>query len=354
MKVTVTKYLNVRVGKPSVNAPCYQYLAPGSELEIDGKEYPGDTYNDINIWYRDEANNYYWSGGVSDFQKASSYAKADMNSCWWLTEYRIPELWAKGLTGKGIKIAMLDTGLSLPHPDLNIDESSLFDATNSEMGIQDLDGHGTHCAGIIKGSNNGFGVTGISFNCDFHFAKIYDDYEGDANIEPWIKGFEWAIERGVDIISFSRGKQKDLEALRKVISKAISNKILVVAAAGNNNGQESKQYIDFPARYPEVLSVGGLNKDGSTLDSTIYIKETSLFAPGFQIKSTFRNEGYCQMTGSSQATPFVAGVSALLLEKMREKDPRCTALDLKEKLIAFSDSTNGTAIIDPIKTLENL
>ncbi|SHK70613.1 hypothetical protein SAMN04488028_107198 [Reichenbachiella agariperforans] len=63
MKVTVTKYLNVRVGKPSVNAPCYQYLAPGSEIEVGEKLYLGDSYDGMDTWYRDEADNYYWSGG---------------------------------------------------------------------------------------------------------------------------------------------------------------------------------------------------------------------------------------------------------------------------------------------------
>ena len=65
MKVTVKVFLNVRVGKPSVNAPCYQYLAPGTELEVDGNLYPGDKFEGIDTWLKDEAGNYYWSGGVN-------------------------------------------------------------------------------------------------------------------------------------------------------------------------------------------------------------------------------------------------------------------------------------------------
>ncbi|WP_299362126.1 S8/S53 family peptidase [Winogradskyella sp.] len=68
MKVTVSKYLNVRVGAPSVNAPNYQYLAPGSVLEVDGKLYNGDVYDGNALWYKDLAGNYYWSGGI-DYQE---------------------------------------------------------------------------------------------------------------------------------------------------------------------------------------------------------------------------------------------------------------------------------------------
>src|ERR1700744_5797251 len=71
MKVTVTKYLNVRVGSPSLNAPCYQYIAPGSEIEVDGQLYTGDAYDGISTWLKDAGGNYYWSGGV-DYKSAQS------------------------------------------------------------------------------------------------------------------------------------------------------------------------------------------------------------------------------------------------------------------------------------------
>ena len=71
MKVLVKHFLNVRAGKPSVNAPCYQYLAPGSEVEVDGKLYKGDQFEGINTWLKDDVDNYYWSGGVENIQRAA-------------------------------------------------------------------------------------------------------------------------------------------------------------------------------------------------------------------------------------------------------------------------------------------
>ena len=92
MKITVTKFLNVRVGKPSLNAPCYQYLAPGSELQTDGNLYKGDSYDGIDTWMKDNAGNYYWSGGVEK-ENLNNQLLADISGKWWLKNYNIPEIW---------------------------------------------------------------------------------------------------------------------------------------------------------------------------------------------------------------------------------------------------------------------
>ena len=343
MKVTVkNKYLNVRVDKPSVNAPCYQYLAPGSELEVDGTLYKGDLYENADTWYKDEAGNYYWSGGVNEI----SAVNLENGGKWWLNNYKIPELWNMGLTGKGVKIAVLDTGISYPHPDLILNQKFLYDVTNSPSGYQDKEGHGTHCTGIIKASYNGIGPTGIAYNADVYTCKITHDKAGDDS-SYLADALAWAITQQVDIISISKGSAIDDKSVETQIKVAKSKGILIVAAAGNIVSGYPHDHIYYPARYDGVLSVGGVDENNLVLSDSILTGETKIFAPGKNILSTYLNSGYCSLTGSSQATPFVAGVCALLLENKRKNEPSFKAIDIQNTLLSKADSLVQIKIINP-------
>ena len=121
MKVTVKDYLNVRVGKPSLNAPNFQYLAPGSILEVDGTLYPGDKFEGIDTWYKDEAGNYYWSGGVEkkveDKKTTESNLVAQIEKIDYRELIKLKNPLANGF-GEGVKVAVLDSGIYSNHPDL--------------------------------------------------------------------------------------------------------------------------------------------------------------------------------------------------------------------------------------------
>lgn len=346
MKVTVTKPLNVRVGKPSVNAPCYQYLAPGSEIETDGKLYKGDEYKGIDTWVKDLAGNYYWSGGIEIPQPAVSAADLfRIDDFWWLKNYNIDKLWSNGLTGSGIKIAVLDSGVSLPHPDLILETDHLKDHSKSNN-VTDRTGHGTHVTGIIKATNNGFGVKGIAFNADFYFGKVSNDLRGD-RVDYLANAIQWAVNLGVDIISTSIGFSDSDPLLEAAVKAASDKNILVIAAAGNDDGTTGNNIL-YPARYESVLSVGGLQKNDQPLPDTINASQTNLFAPGEKILSTYLNSGYHAMTGSSQAAPFVAGVACLVLESKRKSNPNYAAIQIKQDLLTSARNASFGKIIKPV------
>ncbi|HEY3403631.1 MAG TPA: S8 family serine peptidase [Ohtaekwangia sp.] len=353
MKVTVTKFLNVRVGRPSVNAPCFQFLAPGTELEVDGKFYDGDVFDGSNQWMKDGADNYYWSGGLNipALGPSISFTPFDEKDFWWLHDFQVGELWKKGLSGKGVKIAALDSGLSLPHPDLVLENENLFDVTNGPSGITDQTGHGTHVTGIMKGTNNGFGIKGIAFNANLFFAKITDDFDGDL-IQNLVKGIDWAVQQKVDIISISQGFEENNAKLEQSINRAIGNNILVVCACGNKDGTAGNTIL-FPARFPNTLAIGGLQKNRTPLPDTINAAQVHLFAPGENILSTHLNGTYKEESGSSQATPFVTAIAALLLESGRKTNPGLLGSDIRKKLIDTAAITAFGKVIHPLKAFNS-
>ena len=356
MKVKVKHFLNVRVGKPSVNAPCYQYLAPGSEIDVDGKLYKGDHFEDINTWLKDDGDNYYWSGGVETVQPVAPAATAGLleSGVWWYKDFNVGELWRKGLNGANVKIAVLDSGISLPHADLNIITTNLKDLTLSETGITDWTGHGTHVCGIIKANNlSGTGLKGLAFDSNFYLGKITHDIHGDENINFLIKGIEWAIENSVHILSISHGKKENNAALEAAIKKAFARKILIVCAAGNKDAV-SGDTILFPARYDETLSVAGIGQSKVPLPDTINTADTDIFAPGEAIRSTSLDGNYENLSGSSQAAPYVAGVAALLLQAIRKKNMNYNPCDLKKVLIAHADTKPFGKLINPLETFNQL
>jgi subtilisin family serine protease len=347
MKVTLTEYLNVRVGQPSINAPCYQYLAPGSEIEVDDTLHKGDPFEGKDTWVKDAGGNYYWSGGFEKNGLKNNLLK-NITEKWWLKDFNIPELWIRGFTGKGIKIAVLDTGISYPHEDLKLDNELFHDATASPTGPNDRLGHGTHCAGIIKSSTGQSGTVGIAYNSILYVCKVTSDNSGD-KARYLTDGINWALSQEVDIISISKGNpfyDKNLEA---VIAKANTQGVLVICAAGNKIDGYADDHIYYPARYAHTLSVGGLQKERTPLTDSILTNETSLFAPGKELLSTYKNNDYVSLSGSSQAAPFVAGVAALALEHKRKSDPAFKASGLKKLLLDTADVSHFGKIINPLK-----
>jgi subtilisin family serine protease len=251
---------------------------------------------------------------------------------WWLKNYHIPEIWARGDTGLGVKIAVLDTGISFPHTDLQLDLALLHDVTGSSSGIRDLNGHGTHCAGIIKAVNKAVGPTGVAYNAELLICKITSDDFGDTS-DYQVAGIEWAIAQDVDIISISKGDPFGNPPIQAALSAAKLKGILVVASAGNKIAGYPDDHIYYPGRYDECLSVGGIDELEQPLADSLLTGETKIFAPGKDILSTWPDNSFNQLSGSSQATPFVAGVCALALEFYRKRSPGFHAADLESILI---------------------
>ena len=226
-----------------------------------------------------------------------------------------PEIWSDTM-GEGVTVAVLDTGCDLSHPDLaeQIIGGRNFtkDDGSDPDKYQDYNGHGTHVAGTIAALQNNNGVVGVAPAAKLLIVKVLDK-NGAGEYEWIINGILYAIEQKVDIISMSLGGPEDVPALHDAIKKAVENNIAVICAAGNDgDGSDETDEYGYPGAYNEVISVGAIDFERSSSDFSNSNREIDLVAPGEQILSTYLNGKYATLSGTSMATPHVAGALALI------------------------------------------
>ncbi|WP_409288173.1 S8 family peptidase [Peribacillus sp. SCS-37] len=226
-----------------------------------------------------------------------------------------PSVWEQ-TKGRGITIAVLDTGCDFSHPDLKerIKGGRNFTADDNSNPdkFMDYNGHGTHVAGTMAASYDETGVSGAAPEAQLLIVKVLDK-NGSGKYE-WIKnGILYAIEQKADIISMSLGGPADDPGLHDAIKKAVAQNILVVCAAGNEgDGDENTDELGYPGCYNEVISVGAIDFERRSSEFTNSNKEVDLVAPGEGIISTYPGGKYAKLSGTSMAAPHVAGALALV------------------------------------------
>lgn len=231
---------------------------------------------------------------------------------WGLKAVGAEVAWQK-TKGKGVKVAVLDTGIDPDHPDLAQNVKEYVDFTGSNYGAEDVQGHGTHCAGIIGGTDNGIGMIGIAPEVDLYAAKVLGD-NGSGNFESIIRGLQWAIDRNVDVISMSLGTaSRPPEQVHQLIKQATERGIILVAATGNENSE-----VCWPAMYDEVIAVSAVDQQLQHARFSNYGIKNEISAPGVDIVSTYKGGTYARLSGTSMATPMVAGAVALVIARHKE------------------------------------
>ncbi|OXM87398.1 S8 family serine peptidase [Paenibacillus rigui] len=209
--------------------------------------------------------------------------------------------------GKGVKIALFDTGISLSSDELTVKEGVSF--VEEDPSYDDLNGHGTHAAGIIAAAKNGKGVEGIAPDADLYSVKVLDN-QGGGRYSSVIQALEWAIEQHMDIVSMSFVGEQYSAALEEAVNKAYDHGILLIAAAGND-GEATPRY---PARFSSVLSVGAVDEQNQ--HAAFSNGGVEVVAPGVNIQSVGLGNQYTVLSGTSVAAPHVTGIAALIKSEM--------------------------------------
>lgn len=304
--------------------------------------------------------NYTYHAFDADYDKQWGLSNTGKNSGSWLfpgkkgMDINAEKAWGVTKGDRKIKIAVIDTGVDYNHEDLKenimINEAELngvagvdddgngyvddvygMDFANNDSDPMDGHGHGTHCAGVIGASHNSIGVRGVMANVEILPIQFLAA-NGSGSLEGAVKAINYAVSRGVNIMSNSWGGGGESQALEEAIKLAEDAGILFVAAAGNSNANNDvKPSVPATIALDNILSVGAMDGKGKKAKFSNYgAKSVHVFAPGVDIYSTVQGNKYKKMSGTSMACPFVSGVAGLIWAN----EPSLSVHDLKKKIMS--------------------
>ena len=345
-----------------------------------------------------------------------------------VTQVKADQVWNLGYTGKGVVVAVLDTGCNIEHKDLadhlwtadnGVDHG--WNTMNNTDKITDKQGHGTHCAGIVCGDGTSYHQTGIAPDAQLMVVKVLGD-DGTGDVSGVTGGIEYAIDNGADVLSMSLGVSMvdesgnlvaseeifDYTATleRKALENALAYGVVAAVAAGNdgewiNGNAKVPRNVNVPGNCPPpwihpdqqanagglsaTISVGAVNysdqltsfssqgpvtwntsttnyyeySDYTYNSNTIGLIRPDVVAPGYNITSAYNgdNSNYIGMSGTSMATPCVAGIIALLLDKNPNLTPAeiCQVLETTGvELSATKSNQYGSGRVDALAAINSI
>lgn len=268
---------------------------------------------------------------------------------WGISKIEAPSAWKHSL-GQGIKVGIIDTGIDLEHPDLkdNIKEAhSVVDGTSAD----DDNGHGTHVAGIIAALDNDIGVVGVAPKAEIYSVKAFDS-RGRGRVSDIIDALNWCVKKKVHVVNMSFGFSANSRALERAIRAAHRHNIIMVAAAGNSGGRDS---VLYPAKYSQVIAVSASDRQDKAANFSSRGPEVNIIAPGVNIASTYLEQDYKNLSGTSMACPHVAGACALLMAISGAKAENVKKVILSTaKDIGLPEETQGVGLVNVSAAVSNI
>lgn len=306
----------------------------------------------------------------ASFDKQWGLKNTGRNSGGWFSsgkegeDINAEKAWEITKGSREVIVAVIDTGVDHSHQDLRtqmwtndkelngiegvdddgngfVDDVYGYDFVNNDGDPMDDNAHGTHCAGVIGAAHDGEGVMGVMANVRIMGLKFLSA-RGSGETIGAIKSIDYAVQMGAHVLSNSWGGGEKSQALKESIERANEKGIIFVAAAGNSRSDNDARPT-YPANYKvdNVITVGSHAGKGKRSSFSNYGQETvHVFAPGSNILSTVPNGRYKKMSGTSMATPFVAGMMGLLRTKAPNMSP-AQARDLVIRTSVDNGSLRG-------------
>ncbi|AZM64085.1 MULTISPECIES: S8 family peptidase [unclassified Streptomyces] len=238
--------------------------------------------------------------------------------------------------GEGVTAYVIDTGVRITHQDFEGRASHGYDAVDNDDTADDGHGHGTHVAATVAGAAHG-----VAKKADIVAVRVLDD-NGSGTTEQVIAGIDWVTENheGPSVANMSLGGAAD-PALDAAVRKAIASGVTFAVAAGNESADAGQ---GSPARVPEALTVASSTKDDAQSDFSNFGTAVDLYAPGSEITSAWNDsdEGTRTISGTSMASPHVAGAAAVYLAGHPDADPAAVASALTDGATAGTITNPGT------------
>jgi len=253
---------------------------------------------------------------------------------------RAPQAWDTSMGDPNIIIGILDTGIDASHPEFSGRILPGYDFVNNDSDPADDHGHGTHVSGIAAaGINNSIGMAGIAGQASLLPIKVLDN-TGNGWWSNVATGMIWAVDHGARVINLSLGGTVDSTALRDAVSYATARNVVIVVAAGNN----STDAPFYPAVYDNVMAVGAVTPFGVWASYSNYGPNVDVVAPGSTVYSTEwagTGRSYGFRSGTSMASPHVAGLAALILSV----NPNLSESEVR-RLITYNTQAADPQIVD--------
>lgn len=283
---------------------------------------------------------------------APAHAEDIRGEEWQLDALHVDSAWAHA-TGKGVTVAVLDSGVDGTHPDLSGRVKPGLDVVDgSTDGRKDPVGHGTSVADLIAGRRGGDGVAGVAYDASILPVRVLDanNRYGDATIVA--NGLRWAVDHGATVVNMSLGGAAESQPLADALRYAFDHDVVVVACAGNV--ADGGTQVWYPARGSGVIAVSGLGSDRNFWTGSLSGDAVALSAPADGLIGA-RPGGYWHVQGTSFAAPLVAGTAALI----RSRWPSMSAANVVNRLISTADDEGppgrdpqyGYGMVDPARAV---
>lgn len=274
---------------------------------------------------------------------------------WGIADFKVNDLWAEFGGGEGVKVCVLDTGQP-DHPDIIPALILAKDFTNSSRGVKDMNGHSTHCHGIIGARNNELATVGVAPKCELMSGKVLGD-NGSGSSTGIVAGLRWAVANGADVISMSLGSPSPDPSILGAINQLPPNVVLCCAAGNSGPGPNTTEY---PGTWDRCICVGSIKQARAVSQFSSRGEAVDIAAPGEKITSLWTSSQVAVLSGTSMATPYIAGVAALVIGYCRATGRPVPPHGVMQTMIEQSadamsseppDPAYGFGIINPVRLM---